>query len=153
MSFKIIFTAGLAALTLPALVEAQMTIENAYARSSGPMAQSGAAFMTITNSGDADDRVTGVLSDAAERVELHTHIGDENGVMRMRPALDGFPVAAGATHMLQRGGDHVMFMGLAAPWRDGGEVIVTLLFEYAAPMVLRIPIDQVRPPISGSASD
>jgi len=142
MSLKISFVLAMLALTPPAL--AQMIVEDAYARSAGPMAQSGAVFLALTNAGDTDDRIVGVLSDAAARVELHTHIADEHGIMRMRPATAGFAVAAGATRWLQRGGDHVMFMGLTAPWRHGETIALTLHFEQAAPVELRVRIDQER---------
>ena len=50
--------------------------------------------------------MTGLISassDIAERVELHTHIEDANGVMRMVEIEDGFAMEAGETIMLQRG--------------------------------------------------
>lgn len=144
MSLRTTLIAGLAALTLPTMAAAQMTVEDAYARASGPTAQSGAAFMVITNGTDMDDRVIGATSDAAARVELHTHIADENGVMRMREVEDGFPIAASETHHLARGGDHIMFMGLTEPWIHGNEITVTLTFEHADPLELIIPVDLER---------
>jgi len=142
MSFKpTLLIAGLAVLSLPGIASAQMIIEDAYARASGPSAQSGAAFMVILNQSDTDDRVTGVTSDAAARVELHTHIEDENGVMRMRHVVDGFPIAAGESHTLARGGDHIMFMGLSQPWHQADTITVTLTFEHADPVELSIPVD------------
>ncbi len=127
---------------LPALAEnSTIMIKDAFARS-GP--QSGAAFFTIVNEGDADDRLVAVQSDAAARVELHTHIEDENGVMKMRPVEDGFAVPAGGMHALERGGDHVMFMGLAAPFEQGATVAVTLTFEKAGDVAVDIPVDNDR---------
>jgi len=142
MSLKISVVLAMLALTPPAL--AQMTIEDAYARSAGPMAQSGAVFLAVTNAGNTDDRIVGASSDAAARVELHSHIADEHGIVRMRPATAGFAVAAGTTRRLQRGGDHVMFMGLTAPWRHGDAISLTLQFEQAPPVELNIRIDQER---------
>ena len=140
MSFKpTLLIAGLAALSLPGIASAQMIIEDAYARASGPSAQSGAVFMVILNQSDTDDRVTGVTSDAAARVELHTHIEDENGVMRMRHVVDGFPIAAGESHTLARGGDHIMFMGLSQPWHHAVTITVTLIFEHADPVETAMP--------------
>ncbi|MBO6602523.1 MAG: copper chaperone PCu(A)C [Roseicyclus sp.] len=129
---------------LPGAAKAEMIIEDAYARSASPVAQTGAAFMAITNRGDTDDRVVSVSSDAAARVELHTHMQDGNGVMRMVEVEDGFPVAAGETHMLARGGDHIMFMGLTAPFVHGDEIEVTIRFEHAEPVTVRIPVDLER---------
>lgn len=122
---------------------AEITVSDAYARSSAPMSQSGAAFMAITNTGE-DDRVVGATSDAAERVELHTHLKDANGVMKMVEVKEGFPLPSGSTHMLQRGADHIMFMGLTAPFEEGKTIRVTLTFEKAAPLEIEVPVDLQR---------
>ena len=131
-------------LTLPGTVQAHMIVEDAYARSASAVAQTGAAFMAITNHSDMDDRVVSATSDAAQRVELHTHIEDGNGVMRMVEVEDGFSIAAGETHMLARGGDHIMFLGLTAPFVHGEEIEVTITFEHADPVTMMIPIDLER---------
>lgn len=123
-----------------------MRVEDAYARASSPTAKSGAAFMVLTNLSDADDRLIGVTSDAAQRVEIHTHLEDANGIMRMVEVEDGIAIAAGASHMLARGGDHIMFMGLTQPFEDGMAVTVTLEFEVAGDVTVEIPVDLNRKP-------
>ncbi len=141
------FAAGLG---LAGLAQAaDITIEDAYARSSTAMSKSGAAFMTIVNAGAGDDRLIGAASDIAARVELHTHIQDENGVMLMREDEDGFPIPAGGSHALARGGDHVMFMGLTAPLEHGDTVALTLTFEKAGEITLTVPVDLERKPAHG----
>ena len=139
--FRAFLLAGTAAVSLSTAAKADILVEDAYARASNMMA--GAAFMTITNTGDADDRLLSAASAAAERVELHTHVMDGD-VMRMIEVEEGFAIAAGETHALARGGDHVMFMGLAAPFEDGATVEVTLTFEQAGEVVVEIPVDQSR---------
>ncbi|MEM6609325.1 MAG: copper chaperone PCu(A)C [Pseudomonadota bacterium] len=135
-------TIAAALATLPSLASAHMIVENGYARSSNP--QAGAAFMTIENHSSTDDRVVSVSSDSAARVELHTHIEDTGGVMRMVEVEDGFPIAAGETMELVRGGAHVMFMGLNAPWENGDEVTFTIEFEYADPVTVTFAVDNDR---------
>lgn len=88
---------------LPAMASAHMVIEDAYARSASALAQTGAAFMVIFNHSDTDDRLVSATSGAAERVELHTHIQEENGLMRMVEVEEGFPIPAGERITLQRG--------------------------------------------------
>ena len=124
--------------------EPVIRVEDAYARAARPNAPVGAAFMVIVNGGDTADRLIAVASDAAERVELHTHIEDGDGIMRMRPVEGGIAIPADGTHALQRGGDHVMFMGLRAPLEPGGSVTVTLTFETAGDIVVEIPVDLER---------
>ncbi|MGB0661080.1 MAG: copper chaperone PCu(A)C [Mangrovicoccus sp.] len=140
-----ILTAALitASLSLPALADG-LTITDPYARSAGKMAKAGAAFMVLENTGDTDDRLVAAASDIAAKVELHTHIADGNGVMRMVEVEDGFAVPAGQSHALKRGGDHVMFMGLKRPLEQGEMVTVTLTFEEAGEMQIEIPVDLTR---------
>ena len=93
---------------------------------------------------DTNDRLIGVKSDVAGRVELHTHKVDENGVAQMIHVEEGFAIPAGEAHLLKRGGDHVMFMGLNAPFEQGSSVPVTLIFEQAGEVVVEIPVDLER---------
>jgi copper(I)-binding protein len=129
-----------------------MVVSDAYARSTGPSAPTGAAFMHITNDTGQDDVITGVMSDAAAKVELHTHIADGDGVMRMVHVEEGFPIAAGETIFLERGGKHVMFMGLNAPMENGAEIEVTFTFETASPLTVTIRVDLDRMPEGHSMS-
>jgi copper(I)-binding protein len=148
MSLKnTLLAAGAAvAFALPAFAGSVISIEDAYARAAGATAVAGAAFFVIHNTGDEDDRLVAAESDIAKRVELHTHIAGDDGVMKMVEVPEGFPVPAGGMHMLQRGGDHVMFMGLNAPLEQGDTVNVTLVFEQAGRIDVAIPVDNERAP-------
>lgn len=143
-------TAVATLLGLPAF--ADITVQDAYVRSSTPSSVTGAAFLTLMNDGSQGDRLVAASSDVAERVELHTHTQDENGVMRMSEIEDGIPIPAGGMHMLQRGGDHVMFMGLTAPLEQGSEISVTLTFENAGDVQVMVPVDHERKPDHGAMS-
>ncbi len=136
------------AVALPATVFAQSAIEvhDPYARSSGMSAVSGAAFMVLHNHGDVDDRLVSVSSPVAERVELHTHIETEDGVMRMVEVEEGFVLPAGGERLLARGGDHVMFLGITTPFEDGATVPLTLTFEKAGDVAVAVPVDLARMP-------
>jgi copper(I)-binding protein len=138
--------AGLFAL--PALAS-DVQINDAYFRTSSPIAKSGGAFLQIINSGATDDRLIGVASDVAIRVELHRNIDAGGGVMQMREAEDGFLVPAGGMHMLARGGDHLMFMGLTRKINDGDMIEVVFTFENAGEMSVEIPVDLHRQPGDG----
>ncbi len=63
-----------------------------------------------------------------------------DGIARMTPLKDGIPVPAGQTVILERGGMHVMLMGLAAPLVDGGAVPLTLVFETAGEIPVTVPV-------------
>lgn len=135
--------AAVGAMALPALAQ-DITIEDAYARSMGGIGASGAVFFDIKNAGTEADRLVSAASDVAKMVELHTHKQDAAGVMQMIAVPEGFEVPAGADHMLARGGDHVMLMGLTRELADGDMVALTLTFEKAGEVTVDVPVDNKR---------
>ncbi|MAM62801.1 copper chaperone PCu(A)C [Maritimibacter sp. UBA3975] len=143
---RTIIAAIAATLAMPAIAGSEIEIHDAYARSAGANALAGAAFFMLANTGDEDDTLIGVRSDAAKKVELHTHIANDEGVMRMVQIEGGIPVAAGSEHMLKRGGDHVMFMGLTDGFENGETLDVTLVFEKAGEVAVEITVDNDRKP-------
>jgi len=147
MFTRLTLGAALATLTLtPALACDGFEIHDGYARASGAMAQSGAAFMVIHNHGTTDCHITGARSDAAQRTELHTHQEDAQGVMRMIHVAEGFPLPADGERILARGGDHVMLMGLTRPLDDGDEVAITFIFADGSETEVMVTIDNQRQP-------
>ena len=135
--------AAVAAMALPALAQ-DITINDAYARSMGGMGNSGAVFFDIKNTGAESDRLVSASSDVAKMVELHTHKQDANGVMQMLAVPEGFEVPAGGDHLLARGGDHVMLMGLTREVADGDMISLTLTFEKAGEVTVEVPVDNKR---------
>ena len=119
-------------------------INDAYARSSGKMAKAGGVFMMIHNHTGAEDLLLEARSDAAKMVQLHTHSKDDDGVMKMRHVHGGLAIPAHGMRGLERGGDHLMLMGLVAPWEHGGAIKLTLVFENAGEIMIDVPIDLER---------
>lgn len=153
MSLKTVLFAATAALTFAGAAYADGTmimVHDQYARVSAKMSSSGAAFMEIMNKGAEDDQLIEARSDIAKRVELHTHMETGDGVMKMVHVEDGFTIPAEGHHMLQRGGDHVMFMGLNQELKHGDTVPVTLVFKNAGEVTIEIPVDLERKPGHGS---
>lgn len=143
-SFRRILAATAVALCLPAGLSAGhgdgVAIRDAYARFM-PGAKSGAAFMVIDNNGHDDDRLTGASSDIAAKVELHTHKHGADGTMQMMAVPEGFAIPAHDGHALERGGDHVMLMGLTRVPAEGEVVTLTLTFEKAGAVTIEVPVD------------
>lgn len=123
-----------------------MRIEDPYARVMGASAKAGAVFMTLLNHSLDDDRLIGVTTDAAERAELHAHSMEENGVMKMGEVKEGFPIAGMETHLLDRGGNHIMLLGLTRTLKQGDIIILTLTFERSGEMIIDVPVDNDRAP-------
>ena len=154
MTFRMTFAALAAALSLslPATAEEHpegIHVHDVYARSMGQMGASGAIFFMMHNNTDTDDRLVSAAADVAERVELHTHKEDANGVMQMLHVEEGFPIAAGDMHALERGGDHVMLMGLTRDLKDGDTFPLTLTFEQAGQITVEAVVDNARKPGEG----
>ncbi len=135
-AFFLLFSAGIA-------VASTIEIEHPYARASSPIAKSGGVFLQITNNGSEDDRLIAVKTDAARNPQIHTNI-IVDGVAKMRELEDGIPVPAGETVVLQRGGLHVMLMGLTRPFLQDETITITLVFEKAGEITIEVPIDNER---------
>ena len=114
-----------------------LTVEAPWARIR-PGAKAGAAYLRIVNAGAEDDRLIGVSSPVAGRVELHSH-RMRDGVMRMR-RIEAVRVSAGKSAELKPGGDHVMLIGLAAPLTEGGTFPLTLIFEKAGEIAVPVAV-------------
>ena len=148
MSVRSIFLAAFAALALttPGFAGESIKVNDPYIRSSTPTSPSGGAFMVIMNQGDAQDRLIGARSDIAKKIEIHTHIENADGVMQMVEVEGGIVLEPGEMHSLERGGDHVMFMGLNQELIQGDTVTVTLIFEKAGDVTIELPVDRDRKP-------
>lgn len=131
------------ALFAPAAFAESVVVEDAYARVARPGAPTGAIFMILRNTGDTPAKLIGAATMAAKRVELHTHI-EKDGIMMMRPIEDGITIDAQGTHTLERGGDHVMLMGLTQSLKDGMIIELTLTFEALDDITTTVPVDNVR---------
>ncbi len=120
-------------------------IEDAWARPSPKMAGAGAAYMTFKNTGaEADTLIAGKTS-AAEVIELHETLIDENGVMKMRPKEGGIEIPAGGSAELHPGGMHIMLIRLAKPLETGDVIPLTLTFEKSGEMTIDVPVTDQPP--------
>ena len=116
----------------------QLEINAPWARATPNQAQSGAAYLTIVS--PTADRLTGVSSPIAKKVELHT-MSMAGGVMRMRP-LTALDIPAGHDVTLGPGGAHIMLLGLTQPLREGQSFPLTLSFEHAGPRQVTVVIEK-----------
>lgn len=150
MSFNTLRAALLAAIVFATPgYAADIMVQDPYARSSSAMATSGAAFMIIHNHGTSPDRLLDVRSPAADKVELHTHKENAQGVMQMIHVTEGFDLPAGGSIEMVRGGHHVMFLGLKQTLAQGDTVPVTLVFEKAGEVQVDVLVDLDRKPEHG----
>jgi copper(I)-binding protein len=107
-----------------------LVIAGPWSRATPGGAQVAGGYLTITNTGSASDRLTGVALSVADSGEVHESTSSD-GVSRMRPVEGGLEIKPGATVELKPGGYHVMFMRLKQPLKEGERVPGTLTFEKA----------------------
>ena len=104
-------------------------VAHPFARATAATAMAGAGYLTILNSGTADDTLIGVEADFP-RVMVHDS-KTVDGVASML-AVGSVTIPAGETVTFAPGGLHVMFMGLDGDPLDAGEEVpATLIFENA----------------------
>lgn len=107
----------------------QVEIENPWSRATAPGAKVAAGYMVLRNKGPAPDRLLGVATPAARKVETHVTLR-EGDIMRMRE-VKGYEIPAGGTFELKPGGPHLMFVDVRQPFREGESIPVMLRFERA----------------------
>ena len=107
-----------------------MDVNDGWAKPSlTKQANNGAAYLTLTNPTNQNDRLLKASSEVADVVEIHEMTFDE-GVMKMAE-IDGLDIPTGETVKLEPGGYHIMLMGLNDPLTAGKTFDVQLKFENA----------------------
>ena len=119
---------------------------DAWARATPPGAKTGAAYVTVTNTGKEADRLLSVSTPVAGMAQLHTTIND-NGVLKMRP-IAAIDVKPGASVTLKPGGYHLMLMQLTQPLKQGETFPLVLTFAKAGKVETEVKVQK-----AGAMSD
>ncbi|MFC8074511.1 copper chaperone PCu(A)C [Streptomyces sp. NPDC057307] len=101
-----------------------------------PVSDMASGFLTVTNSGGAADRLTSVTSDISDDVTIH-----ETKDQKMRQ-VKSFDIPADGELSLDRGGSHLMFMGLKKELEQGQRISVELHFEKTDPIKVDLPVKE-----------
>ncbi len=105
---------------------------------------SAAYFATLENTGDKPDRLLRGSTPAAASVELHNMGMDPQGVMRMRE-VDAIALAPKASIKMRPGmGFHLMLIGLRQPLKEGATFPMTLTFEHAGKVEVKVVVQTPR---------
>jgi copper(I)-binding protein len=127
-----------------------INVTQAWSRATPKGSSVAAGYLTIENRDGLPDRLLEVRSTFAKKVELHTTL-IEHGIASMHPAKDGLLIPATESITLKPGGSHLMFVGLNAPFIEGGKVAVELIFEKAGKITADLdiaPIGSLKPQAS-----
>ncbi|MFJ6631148.1 copper chaperone PCu(A)C [Streptomyces sp. NPDC091376] len=100
-----------------------------------PVSDMAGGFLTVTNSGDTADKLTSVTSSLSDDVQIH-----ETKNQKMQQ-VKSFDIPAGGELDLERGGSHIMFMGIKKQPKQGEKVDIELHFEKADPIKVQLPVE------------
>ncbi len=119
-----------------------LEISGGFTRATLPNAPVGAGYLTITNTGTADDTLVSASSPVAGMTQIH-EMKMEGDVMKMNEVEGGLVIPAGQSVMLAPGGFHVMFMQLKEPLVEGAMVPVTLTFATAGTIEIELAVGSI----------
>ncbi|WP_460653260.1 copper chaperone PCu(A)C [Kribbella endophytica] len=130
-----------AADTAPSVSTPSVLVEDAWVRTTAGAKDTTmtAAFMSLTNPGNAEIKLTSATSPVAGTVQLH-EMTMKDGKMVMQEKAGGIVVPAGSHAHLAPSGDHVMLMDLKQPLKPGDEVPLTLKFSDGSTHDLTVPV-------------
>lgn len=94
------------------------------------------AFMVIKNDSKTADKLTGVTSTLSDDLQIHE---TKDQKMQQVQSLD---VPANGELRLERGGNHIMFMGLKSTPKVGDKVTIELRFEKADPVKVELDVKE-----------
>ena len=102
--------------------QAEVVINQAWARATAPGQKVGGVFMQITSGQTAS--LVGASCDCAPVVQVHESFMD-NGIARMRQR-ENIELPAGKMVELKPGGLHIMLFDIKAPLKDGDNFMLKL---------------------------
>ena len=144
LAFALVGLAGL--LPEPALAEdftlGPLTVSQPWSRATPGSAKVAVGYLTITNAGDAPDRLTAIGVDVAAQVSAHT-MSMKGDTMVMRPITGGVLVPAHGTVSFKPGADHLMIEGLKHPLKQGERFAGTLTFEKAGALPVTFEVESI----------
>ncbi|GAA0619330.1 copper chaperone PCu(A)C [Streptomyces crystallinus] len=93
-------------------------------------------FLVVNNDSKTADKLTKVTSDISDDVTIH-----ETKSQKMRE-VKSFDIPANGRLDLERGGSHIMFMGLKKKPKQGEKVSIELHFEKAGAVKVELPVKE-----------
>jgi copper(I)-binding protein len=129
-------------LTGLSLAQGKVVVEGAWVGEVPPSSPVAAAYMTIKNEGNADDKLISVTSSISGSTMIHQTTIDEQSVARME-MVDALVIPAGKSVVLKPGGTHIMLMDLKEPVTGKEKIELDLKFENAGDMKVEAPVKKL----------
>jgi len=118
---------------------AGVSVNQPFASPTMPGATVGAAYMQVVNGGRNQVVLVSATSPVAAKVEFHS-MSMEGNIMRMREITGGIPIPPGGSVNFVPGGMHIMLIGLKQRLAPGSDIPLTLSFNGAAQVSLKVPV-------------
>ena len=118
--------------TSPAIEASDLWIKSSEMSTEGGMT---AVYGTLMNNSDEDITLVGGMTEVAAVVEVH-EMAMIGGEMKMQEIDGGLVIPAGASIVLEPGGNHLMLMMLTEDITAGEEVSVTFDFDGAEDLTI-----------------
>jgi copper(I)-binding protein len=115
-----------------------LQVTDVWSRATPPMTEVGAAYFKVENGNSNADKLIGVASPIAERVEMHTHMMMDG--MMMMHQLAAVEVPANGILEFKPGGNHIMLIGLEHSLLEGERFPLTLKFMNAGNVELIVTV-------------
>ena len=125
----------------------ELHIDHPWSREMPPVAPTAAAYFTVHNKGDSDDRLLSVETPVAGKAEIHEH-AHVGGMMKMQQVHD-VVVPAGGEVKFAPMGYHVMLFNLKQQAKAGDKFPLTLTFEKAGKVEVEVAVQQDEPAAHG----
>ena len=119
-----------------------IAVSGAYTRAMLPNAKTAGGYMSIANTGTSADRLTAITSQAATGVDVH-QMKMNGDVMEMSPVEGGLEIPANGSVELAPSGYHLMFTGMAVPFKEGECVQIVLKFQSGVELPVELNIGGV----------
>lgn len=127
ISSRLAVLGAIAAVVAACAADATPDLTVSDAQAAVPAAGSAQVVLEVANTGDGDDALLAIETDAAIGIELHeTRIEDGQATM---VELDEVPIPAGETVRFRPGGLHLMMVGPGDEVVLGAEFPITLVFD------------------------
>ncbi|MGL4634572.1 MAG: copper chaperone PCu(A)C [Beijerinckiaceae bacterium] len=129
-----------------------LEVGHPWTRATPPSAKVAGGYLSITNKGEAADRLLSASFVQSNSTEVH-EMAHENGVMKMRELPKGIEIKAGARVELKPGGFHLMFIGLKAGLKEGDSFKGVLMFEKAGRLEVDFKVEPMSYKPKGSGAE
>ena len=133
---------GLAHHAGDATRESALVLSHAWTYENAAMADSGAVYLTIENTGDEPDRLIGAAVDFAHGALFQAPVLGADGVLRTA-TIAAIEIAPGQKLTLQPGGIHIVLTGLQRQHAPGSHFDLDLTFEKAGTIEIDVEVEPV----------